>query len=528
MANRASQGPSGDVTPPIPLVQGLMRWSLWLTWAVVLLAGLALLSDNLSQDISGRRALSDLSSTWRYLLYGGAMAAAVAALVIRYLARRIERQVVLMGSIDALTGLPNRTALLSRLEADSIAVLYIDLDRFKMINDNLGHDTGDAVLKTVAQRIRRAIRETDLVVRLGGDEFVVLVEGEHPEVLAVQAGQRLLAALRPVMVAEGRELYITGSVGIAVKCEALQRPTDLLRAADLALYRAKRQGRDRIVVFNETMEANNVLAQLDLESDLWRAVERDELEVHYQPEINIGTGQITGFEALVRWRHPVRGLLKPDSFIGLAEENGALREIGLWVLEQACKQWRRWREIFDKEAPVVVSVNLSLRQLEEPDLVERVRDILAEHGMEPSSLKLEITESALLAEMPAVVSQLARLRAMGIRLAIDDFGTGYSSLTYLKNLPVHSVKIDQSFVRNMEDDDASLLIVQAIVTLAHDLGLDVTAEGVETRKQLDHLERLGCDRGQGFYLSEPLPAETIEALLKAYGRREARQRGKAA
>jgi EAL domain-containing protein (putative c-di-GMP-specific phosphodiesterase class I) len=276
------------------------------------------------------------------------------------------------------------------------------------------------------------------------------------------------------------------------------------------------------------MEANNVLAQLDLESDLWRAVERDELEVHYQPEINIGSGQITGFEALVRWRHPVRGLLKPESFIGLAEENGALREIGLWVIEQACKQWQRWQHIFESEAPVIVSVNLSLRQLEEPDLVERVRDILAENGMEASNLKLEITESALLTEMPSVVSQLGRLRAMGVRLAIDDFGTGYSSLTYLKNLPVHSVKIDQSFVRNMEEDDASLLIVQAIVTLAHDLGLDVTAEGVETRKQLDHLEKLGCDRGQGFYLSEPLPAETIDALLQAYSRRTAAQREDAA
>jgi EAL domain-containing protein (putative c-di-GMP-specific phosphodiesterase class I) len=220
--------------------------------------------------------------------------------------------------------------------------------------------------------------------------------------------------------------------------------------------------------------------------------------------------------------------LKPESFIGLAEENGALREIGLWVIEQACKQWQRWQHIFESEAPVIVSVNLSLRQLEEPDLVERVRDILAENGMEASNLKLEITESALLTEMPSVVSQLGRLRAMGVRLAIDDFGTGYSSLTYLKNLPVHSVKIDQSFVRNMEEDDASLLIVQAIVTLAHDLGLDVTAEGVETRKQLDHLEKLGCDRGQGFYLSEPLPAETIDALLQAYSRRTAAQREDAA
>jgi diguanylate cyclase (GGDEF)-like protein len=505
-----------------------MGWSQALIIVFVVLSSLSLTWQNLSDDLSGSRLISDIQSTWHYVILGVAIMAAIAALGTRHLARRIQKQVVLMGSIDALTGLPNRLALLSRLERESIAVLYMDLDRFKMINDNLGHDIGDAVLKIVAQRIRRVIRDSDIVVRLGGDEFVVVVEDADAEAVAVQAAQRILTALRPVMRAEGRELYVTGSVGIAVKCEALKEPNDLLRAADLALYRAKRQGRDRLAVFNETMEANNVLAQLDLESDLWRAVERDELEVHYQPEINIGSGQITGFEALVRWRHPVRGLLKPESFIGLAEENGALREIGLWVIEQACKQWQRWKSIFESEGPVIVSVNLSLRQLEEPDLVERVREVLAENGMDPSNLKLEITESALLAEMPAVVSQLSRLRAMGIRLAIDDFGTGYSSLTYLKNLPVHSVKIDQSFVRNMEEDDTSLLIVQAIVTLAHDLGLDVTAEGVETRKQLDHLEQLGCDRGQGFYLSEPLPAETIEALLQAYRRRNGAPRESAA
>ena len=505
--------------PHIPLVGGLMAWSQWLIFLFIALAGTALIWQNMYDRLDGRSFVSDVKSTWHYVLFGGSIVAAVAALGTRHLARHIERQVLLMGAIDALTGLPNRMALLERVQRDDVAVLYIDLDRFKVINDSLGHETGDDVLKIVAQRIRRVIRESDLVVRLGGDEFVVVIEDQDVQAVAIAAANRVLRALRAPLRAERRELFVTGSVGIAVKCPELSEANDLLRAADLALYRAKRQGRDQVVVFNQAMEANNVLAQLDLESDLWRAVERGELEVHYQPEVNIASGQITGFEALVRWRHPVRGLLQPESFIGLAEENGALREIGLWVIEEACRQWRHWQEMFQEETPVVVSVNLSLRQLEQVDLVERVTEILNATGMDASNLKLEITESVLLTEMPSVVSQLEKLREMGIRLAIDDFGTGYSSLTYLKHLPVHSVKIDQSFVRHLDDDDASLLIVQAIVTLAHDLGLDVTAEGVETRQQLDHLERLGCDRGQGFFLSEPLPAETVEVLLHAYERR---------
>ncbi len=501
----------------IPMVSGLLTWSERLICLFLGLAGLALAS----QWADSGDVLSNLRSTWHYVLFGGAIVAAVAALGTRHLARRIERQLLQMGSIDALTGLPNRLPLMDRVSHDNIAVMYIDLDRFKVINDSLGHETGDEVLKIVAQRIRRVVRESDLVVRLGGDEFVVVVEDEDAETVAVAAANRVLNALHAPLRAERRELFVTGSVGVAVKCPELSAPNDLLRAADLALYRAKRQGRDQVVVFNKEMESNNVLAQLDLESDLWRAVERGELEVHYQPEIGLGTGNITGFEALVRWRHPERGLLQPDSFIGLAEENGSLREIGLWVLEEACRQWQRWRTHFHGAGPVV-SVNLSLRQLEAPDLVEKVAEILKKTGMDAANLKLEITESTVLTEMPWVVLQLEKLRQMGVRLAIDDFGTGYSSLKYLKHLPVHSVKIDQSFVQNLEDDDASLLIVQAIVTLAHDLGLDVTAEGVETKRQLDQLEKMGCDRGQGFYLSEPLTAEIMEPLLEAYSRRQRR------
>jgi EAL domain-containing protein (putative c-di-GMP-specific phosphodiesterase class I) len=228
------------------------------------------------------------------------------------------------------------------------------------------------------------------------------------------------------------------------------------------------------------------------------------------------TGQITGFEALVRWRHPQLGLLKPARFIGLAEENGALREIGLWVLEQACRQWRHWQELFPASGPMVVSVNLSARQLEQTDLVDRIGAIIASTGMDPQSLKFEITESVMINDASGTLSRLTKLRALGVQLAIDDFGTGFSSLNYLRQLPVQSVKIDQSFVRNMEDDDSNLLIVQAIVTTAHDLGLDVTAEGVETKKQLEFISQLGVDRGQGFYLAEPLPKDSIDTMLRAY------------
>ena len=490
---------------PIPLVSTLLNLSLCLIAIVI-----ALLTTGVAWGYSGRIAGVPMLTA--------ATVTCILTLALRQLARKIEGEVRSLGAIDALTGLPNRTVLMDRLEGDNIAVLYMDLDRFKVINDSLGHDTGDEVLRIAARRIRRVIRQNDLVVRLGGDEFVVVVQDREAEKVARSAARRILAALHTPLRADRRELFVTGSIGIAVKCADLKDPTELMRAADLALYRAKRQGRDQVVVFNQSM-SSNVLAQLDLESDLWRAVERGELEVYYQPEISIESGRITSFEALVRWHHPKHGLLLPDSFISLAEENGSLREIGLWVIEESCRQWRRWTELFPDNGPVGLNVNISLRQLEQPDLVDRVQEVLSATQMDPSRLKLEITESVLISDSAHLISQLHRLRQMGVKLAIDDFGTGYSSLKYLKQLPVHSVKIDQSFVRNIEDDDTNLMIVQAIVTLAHDMGLDVTAEGVETRGQLDYLHQLGCDRGQGFYLSEPQPAEAMEALLRVYSRR---------
>jgi diguanylate cyclase (GGDEF)-like protein len=472
-------------------------------------------------DFTRTVIVADLQTVWYLAAVLVGLIMFGLSISLRRLSRHMEAQARYLASIDPLTGLPNRNQLDEHLHSENVAVLYMDVDRFKHINDSLGHNVGDEVLRIVANRIRRAVRQSDLVFRLGGDEFVVVVEDEDIEKAVAAAAARIRSAVAMPLQAAHRDLFVTASIGIALKCPQLSQPADLVRAADLALYRAKRQGGDQAVTFNSSMESN-VLQQFDLENDLWRAIERDELEVHYQPEVSMQTGRITGFEALVRWRHPEYGLLKPDRFLNLAEENGALNPIGLWVLAQSCNQWRRWRDLFPDEPPIYVSVNLSLRQLHHPELVEDIARTVLSTEMDPSYLKLEITESVLLTDAPAALGTLSQLEEMGIKLAIDDFGTGYSALSYLKLLPVQSVKIDQSFVQNLETDDTNPLIVQAIITLAHDLGLDVTAEGVETRGQFEFVRDLGCDRGQGYFLAEPLPQEVALATLESHlGRRGA-------
>ena len=502
----------------IPIISRLLTWSRCALLFLTTLACALIVWRILGFDGGRRFFFVDLEATWYAALFAVSLAIAALLLATRRLAGHIDVQVRYLGSLDPLTGLPNRSVLTERLEAEHVALLYLDLDNFKQINDTLGHEIGDQVLRVVAQRIRRAIRESDLLARLGGDEFVVVISDENTEKVADAAASRILASVSGPIHADGRDIFITTSIGIAVKCPQLSRPAELMRAADLALYRAKRQGRDQKLLFNDSMEAN-VSEQLDLDSDLWRAIERDELEVHYQPEVSIETGRITGFEALLRWRHPELGLLKPARFIDLAEENGSLREIGLWVLERACLQWKHWRELLDDGSPIVMTVNLSARQLEQADLTDRVRDILHRTEIDPACLRLDIAQGVFTSDGPQLARTLSRLKELGLQLAIDDFGAGQSNLENLRLLPVHSVKIDKSFVQNLAEDDANLLIVQAIVTLAHDLGLDVTAEGVETREQLDFLKDLGCDRGQGYYLAEPLPMETMNSMLRAYLRR---------
>jgi diguanylate cyclase (GGDEF)-like protein len=501
-----------------PIVLTLFAWSRRFIAAFIGLGLLVMLWSVLGLKLESRRVSFDAYPLWQIMVVAGCFVAATVTIGLRYLARHIDDQVRYLGSIDALTGLSNRTGVMDRLERPQIAVMYLDLDKFKSINDGMGHDVGDEVLRTIAQRIRRVLRPGDMAARLGGDEFVVVLEDPDAEDVARSVAERIRESIAHPIRSERRLINVTPSIGVAVKTPQLAGGNELLRAADLALYRAKRQGRNRVVFFNEAVEAN-VLQRLDLEKDLWRAMDRGELEMHYLPEVNILTGSITGVEALVRWRHPDHGLLRPQSFLGVAEETGSVAELGLWAIETAGRQWGRLRRIMPS-APLTMSVNLSPRQIDQPDLIRRVEEIMLATNMDPRYLKVEITESVLL-DVTAVTSKIVDLHKLGIRVMIDDFGTGLAPLSYLRQLPVQGVKIDRSLVSNLEFDDAKLLVVQAIIALAHDLGIEVTAVGIETPGQFAQLHDLGCELGQGYYLSEPLQFEDLEALL----RRKTRRRG---
>ncbi len=328
-----------------------------------------------------------------------------------------------------------------------------------------------------------------------------------------QVAERIRTSLAQPMRAERREMFVTCSIGVAVKSAQLGTPAELLRAADLALYRAKRQGRDRVVFYNESSESN-VLHRLDLEKDLWKAMDRDELELDYLPEVSLQSGAITGLEALVRWRHPDHGLLGPHSFMGLAEETGSGAEIAIWTLDAACRDWVNLRKLRPADVALGLGVNFSSRQLAQQGLIRRVEEVLLATEMDPLSLRIEISEHVLLDGGNAQMTALQQLQALGAGVVIDNFGTGHAPLSYLRRWPVQGVKIDRTLVSNLEFDDSKLLIVQAIISLAHDLGLQVTAVGIETPQQLSQLFDLGCDYGQGYYLSEPIPSDSVEELLR--------------
>jgi diguanylate cyclase (GGDEF)-like protein len=431
---------------------------------------------------------------------------------------RLARQAL----YDAVTGLPNRVLLMDRVrhalasgrvgDAAPIAMLIIDLDRFKVINESLGHSTGDLLLGAVADRLQGSLRPGDTVARFMGDEYGILLDqvtGPEEALIVAERVEGLLAA--PFRLG-GRDVFITASIGIAVGRPGASDAEDLLRDADIALNWVKARSTVRHAIFEPSMRADTV-GRLDIENDLRQAVERNELRVFYQPVVDLTTDRITGFEALVRWQHPVRGLIPPMSFIPLAEETGLILPIGNWVLETACRQARAWHDEWPSEAPLTMSVNLSARQFAQPDLVDQVAAILESTGLPASALKLEITESVVMDESETGINALRALRALGCRLALDDFGTGYSSLSYLKSLPLDTIKIDRSFVAGLADDDANLPIVQAVIALAHGLGIDVTAEGIETAEQLASLRSLACDHGQGFLYARPLPATDLVRLL---------------
>jgi diguanylate cyclase (GGDEF)-like protein/PAS domain S-box-containing protein len=430
--------------------------------------------------------------------------------------KRTEAELAHQALHDPLTGLANRALLLDQLArilarrqrvAQAVALLFLDLDRFKVVNDSLGHIAGDQLLVHMAKRLASALRPTDTVARLGGDEFVVLIDDftdpRDPLVLA----ERIHRVLKAPVQVDGNEVFTTVSIGIAVANAPDDTAEGLLRDADAAMYLAKARGRDRYEIFDEELRTQ-ATERLQTESHLRRALEMGEIEVYYQPELALDTGVMVGAEALARWHHPVAGLLEAGAFIELAEDSGLILDLGEWVLIEACRQageWQRERPDF----PLTIRVNLSARQIAQPDLVAQVVAALAGAGIDASSLCLEITETALMSDPAAGLKVLQDLRSLGVELAIDDFGTGYSSLSYLKRFPVDVLKIDRSFVDGLGEDPDDTAIVTAIISLGRALGLRLVAEGVETRSQLDELRRLGCDRAQGFMFARPRPAALL-------------------
>jgi diguanylate cyclase (GGDEF)-like protein/PAS domain S-box-containing protein len=415
---------------------------------------------------------------------------------------------------DALTGLANRALFMHRLreaidaagrgEEQPFAILFLDVDRFKIINDSLGHSVGDQLIVSVARRLEQALRPGDTVSRLGGDEFVLSLRNITDVSHAIDMAEHLRMELAQPFNLNGQEVFITVSVGIAHSSIGYHKAEDMLRDADTASYRAKQRGTSRHEVFDKTMHTNT-LSLLQMETDLRRAVERREFVLHYQPIVALETGRLRGFEALVRWEHPEKGMISPAIFIPIAEETGLIVQIGQWVLEEACRQLRRWQEHYPNSQAMQMSVNLSGKQFVQPNLIGNIREVLRKTGVDPSNLKLELTESVVMDNVEVAISTLKQIRAIGVDLSVDDFGTGYSSLSYLHKFPVTTLKIDRSFVMDMKKDE-NKEIVRTIVMLAHTLGMDVIAEGIETPEQMAQLRALHTKYGQGYHFSKPLPS----------------------
>lgn len=415
---------------------------------------------------------------------------------------------------DFLTGLASRALFMERLHhavtgapgPDGPAVLFVDLDRFKSVNDTMGHATGDALLVEVAQRLRSCLGPTDMPARLGGDEFAVLInEGQREQ--AVATAQRIIAALRRPFVVSGREVFVNASVGISFRADG-HTGEDLVRNADLAMYEAKKNGKGRYEIFRADLQTS-LLRTVGLEADLHRALARRELVLQYQPIVDLADGHVAAVEALVRWHHPERGLVLPGDFVPLAEETGLILPVGAWVLHEACRQAVEW----PTGSGLTVSVNLSARQLQEPQLAGAVADTLAQTGLPPARLVVEITESLLLSDTAGSVAQLQRLKALGVRLAIDDFGTGYSSLAYLRHFPIDIIKIDRSFLDGAVTEPRAAALLQAIVQLGRSMGLTTVAEGIESPEQLAELRRAGCRLGQGYHFGAPLDPPAVRSLV---------------
>jgi diguanylate cyclase (GGDEF)-like protein len=451
------------------------------------------------------------------------------ALLIFVLGTSRSRAVVLVNSRtdqlnhlafhDSLTGLPNRALILDRLgqmmgrarrEGSSVAAIFLDLDEFKEVNDTLGHSAGDELLVAVSSRLTKALRQGDSVGRLGGDEFVVLIDQRSLTAGASVVADRILDVLKApfAITASPSPLAITASIGIATGTRV--KPEDLLRDADIALYRAKVEGKNRAAVFSSPMQ-DAVDTHRSLELDLRRAVAEGQFFVLYQPTVHLATGLITGVEALVRWRHPVRGVVGPDEFIPVLESTGLIKQVGNWVLDEACHQGARWANLGHS---LTMAVNISCVQLDDDRVVESVNDALVSSGLDPAMLILELTETTLMHDVQSTAGQLKLLKSTGVRIAIDDFGTGYSSLAYLRQFPIDILKIDQSFIMGLSESPESAAIVHTLAQLGKLLGLTTVAEGIETGDQWTRLEAEGVDYGQGFHFSRPIEAEGIVPLLR--------------
>jgi diguanylate cyclase (GGDEF)-like protein/PAS domain S-box-containing protein len=423
---------------------------------------------------------------------------------------------------DPLTNLPNRRLFMDRLgqaiirarrrEGYLYAVFFLDLDQFKLVNDSLGHNAGDELLVAISRRLQSVLREGDTIARMGGDEFAVLIEEVEGSGEILRAAERIQRELTTPFALGEQSIYTTASIGIALGSPNYDKPEEILRDADTAMYQAKKQGKSCHAVFDQRMHVEAV-KMLQLRTDLRRAVENEEFHLCYQPILQLDSGKIIGFEALVRWRHPEFGMVHPDKFIRVAEESNLINELGIWVLQEACRQTREWQTSLPGIPSLYISVNLSVKQLAQPDLVEQVGRILCESGLAPECLKLEITESVFMEDPESTASVLWQLKQLGVQLQIDDFGTGYSSLSYLHKFPVDTLKVDRSFISSMNMNPKNAEIVRTIVMLAHKLGMSVTAEGIETMEQFSQLNALGCEHGQGYLFSEPVEDSLAGMLI---------------
>jgi diguanylate cyclase (GGDEF)-like protein len=487
------------------------------------------INENLTPvEIQFDEALSEASRMTYRLLQAVMLAAAPGLLIFGILLslrilqqkKRTEDRVNYLAFHDELTSLPNRMMLNQRLDqalsrhsraGTQLAIVFIDLDRFKVINDSLGHEAGDVLLRQVADRLRGESRKGDTVARMGGDEFVLLVENPETLMDVSACAQRMVERLSAPYMLARNDYHITVSVGISIYPSDGVDSQTLLKSADVAMYRAKELGRNNYLRYTPSMDVHT-LERLELESDLRHALERDEFVLHYQPIVETATGVITGTEALLRWKHPRRGLISPAAFIPLAEETGLIVAIGEWVLATACARNKVWQD--QGLTNLTVSVNLSARQFGDPMLLENLIRIIGASGLDPSSLELEITESMVMSHGPDAAAVLMNLKSIGVQIAIDDFGTGYSSLAYLKRFPIDTLKVDRSFIRDIPADSSDMKITRAIIALAHGLKLKVVAEGVETADQLKFLQAHHCDSAQGYFLHRPLPEAEVTGVLE--------------